>query len=96
VRDVVAALVSGPVHVPIALTPINHCHNQSNSFTRRHTMTTSTLGLLAGLLVAIAAAAGGFPGFLLAVVLGAAGWAVGAYRSGELDLAGLRTGRRHD
>lgn len=59
-------------------------------------MTTSTLGLLTGLLLAIAAAAGGFSGFLLAIVLGAAGWAIGAYRSGELDVTSLRTGRRHD
>jgi uncharacterized membrane protein len=59
-------------------------------------MTSSTLGLLAGLLIAIAAAAGGFTGFLLAVVLGLLGWAVGAYRDGELDLARLGAGRRHE
>lgn len=59
-------------------------------------MTTSTLGLLAGLLLAIAAAAGGFTGFLLAIVLGLLGWAVGAYRDGELDLSNLPRGRRRD
>lgn len=42
-------------------------------------MNTSTIGLFAGLLIAIAAAAGGFGGFLLALVLGAVGFAVGRY-----------------
>jgi uncharacterized membrane protein len=59
-------------------------------------MTTSTLGLLAGLLIAIAAAVGGFTGFLLAIVLGLLGWAAGAYRDGELDLSGLSRGRRRE
>jgi uncharacterized membrane protein len=59
-------------------------------------MTTSTLGLLAGLLIAIAAAIGGFTGFLLALVLGSLGWAVGAYRDGELDLTNISLGRRRD
>ncbi|GAA1601859.1 hypothetical protein GCM10009804_68010 [Kribbella hippodromi] len=40
-------------------------------------MSTSTIGLFAGLLIAIAAAAGGFAGFLLALVLGAIGFVVG-------------------
>lgn len=56
-------------------------------------MTTSTIGLFVGLLLAIAAAAGGFTGFLLAIVLGVAGWAIGAYRSGQLDLGTLSGGR---
>ena len=59
-------------------------------------MTTPTLGLFAGLLLAIAAAAGGFTGFLLAVILGLAGWAIGAYRTGELDLSSLGNGRWRD
>jgi uncharacterized membrane protein len=59
-------------------------------------MTTSTLGLLAGLLIAIAAAVGGFAGFLLAVVLGLLGWAVGAYRDGELDFSNISLGRRRE
>ncbi|MFC0626183.1 hypothetical protein [Kribbella deserti] len=42
-------------------------------------MNTSTIGLFAGLLLAIAAAAGGFAGFLLAIVLGAAGLAAGRF-----------------
>ncbi|GAA0582015.1 hypothetical protein HPO96_08360 [Kribbella sandramycini] len=44
-------------------------------------MSTSTIGLFAGLLIAIAAAAGGFPGFLLALVLGAVGFVVGRFLS---------------
>ncbi len=56
-------------------------------------MTTSTIGLIAGLLLAIAAAAGGFPGFLLALILGAAGYLVGGHFDGEVDLGAL-LGRR--
>ncbi|WP_427893368.1 hypothetical protein ACQHIV_10880 [Kribbella sp. GL6] len=44
-------------------------------------MSTSTIGLFAGLLIAIAAAAGGFPGFLLALVLGTVGLVVGRFLS---------------
>ncbi|MFI5730012.1 hypothetical protein ACIA49_07845 [Kribbella sp. NPDC051587] len=44
-------------------------------------MNTSTIGLFAGLLIAIAAAVGGFGGFLLALVLGAVGLVVGRYLS---------------
>jgi uncharacterized membrane protein len=56
-------------------------------------MTTSTVGLIAGLLLAIAAAAGGFAGFLLALVLGTAGYLVGGHVDGEVDLSGI-LGRR--
>ncbi|MGY4771245.1 hypothetical protein ACXC9Q_30415 [Kribbella sp. CWNU-51] len=45
-------------------------------------MNTSTIGLFAGLLIAIAAILGGFTGFLLALVLGAAGFAAGRYLTG--------------
>lgn len=44
-------------------------------------MNASTIGLFAGLLIAIAAAAGGFAGFLLALVLGAVGFVAGRYLS---------------
>ncbi|MBA2774736.1 MAG: hypothetical protein H0U36_11935 [Nocardioidaceae bacterium] len=57
-------------------------------------MTTSTIGLLAGLLLAIAAAAGGFVGFLIAVVLGTAGYLIGGHYDGEVDLSAL-LGRRN-
>jgi len=55
-------------------------------------MTTSTLGLLAGILLGIAAAAGGFGGFLIALVLGVLGYLLGAHRDGELDLGALLRG----
>ncbi|MGL5912211.1 MAG: DUF2273 domain-containing protein [Phycicoccus sp.] len=56
-------------------------------------MTTSTLGMIAGLLLGVAAAAGGLTGFLIALVLGVAGYVAGGQRDGELDLGQL-TGRR--
>ena len=56
-------------------------------------MTTSTVGLLAGLLLAIAVAAGGFTGLLVAVILGAAGYLIGAQRDGEIDVAAIFRGR---
>jgi len=56
-------------------------------------MTTSTLGMIAGLLLAIAAAAGGFVGFLMALVLGTAGYLIGGHYDGEVDLGRL-VGRR--
>ncbi|MEP6814746.1 MAG: DUF2273 domain-containing protein [Marmoricola sp.] len=57
-------------------------------------MTTSTIGLLAGLLLAIATATGGFAGFLFAVVLGTAGYLVGGHFDGEIDLSALSRRRR--
>ncbi|GMA31994.1 hypothetical protein [Litorihabitans aurantiacus] len=51
-------------------------------------------GLFAGLLLAIAAAIGGFGAFLLALVLGALGMAVGAVIEGRLDLSQLIGSRR--
>lgn len=57
-------------------------------------MTTSTIGLIAGLLLGVAAAAGGFWGFLLALVLGVVGYALGAQYDGEVDLGQLLGGRR--
>lgn len=59
-------------------------------------MTSSTLGLVAGLLLGVAAAAGGLWGFLIAVLLGAVGYLVGAHRDGELDLSALLRGRGRD
>lgn len=52
-------------------------------------MTTSTLGLVAGLLLGVAAAAGGLWGFIVALLLGAIGYAIGAHRDGELDIAAI-------
>ncbi len=57
-------------------------------------MATSTIGLLAGLLLGVAAAAGGFWGFLIALVLGVVGYAIGGHYDGEVDLSQLLGGRR--
>jgi hypothetical protein len=46
------------------------------------------------LLLAIATVAGGLLGLLLAVVLGAVGYAVGGHLDGDFDLAELARGRR--
>lgn len=45
-------------------------------------MSNATKGLFAGLLLAVAAAAGGFLGFLVALVLGIVGLVVGHYLDG--------------
>lgn len=55
-------------------------------------MTTATVGLLAGLLLGVAAAAGGFTGLLIALILGAVGYAIGGHRDGEFDLTTLLRG----
>lgn len=57
-------------------------------------MNRSALGLIAGLLMAIAIAIDGFSGFFLALVLGVIGWAIGAHVDGDLDLASLGRNRR--
>lgn len=54
----------------------------------------STIGLVAGLLLGIAAAAGGFFGFLIALVLGVVGYLVGGHYEGKLDLGQILSGRR--
>jgi uncharacterized membrane protein YeaQ/YmgE (transglycosylase-associated protein family) len=59
-------------------------------------MTTSTVGLLAGLLLGIAGAVGGFGGFLLALVLGVVGYLIGGHFDGELDLGRLLRGKQRD
>ncbi|WP_370248534.1 DUF2273 domain-containing protein [Nocardioides sp.] len=56
-------------------------------------MSTSSLGLIAGLLLTLAICVGGLVGFLLALVLGTAGFALGGHYDGELDLGQL-LGRR--
>jgi uncharacterized membrane protein len=47
------------------------------------------IGLFAGLLLAIAGITGGFAGFVVALLLGAAGLLTGRWLDGERDLAGL-------
>lgn len=49
-------------------------------------MKASFAGLAVGLLLALAVITGGFTGFLLALVLGAVGFAVAGRLSGEYDL----------
>ncbi|MGL4172961.1 MAG: hypothetical protein ACRCTR_02645 [Actinomycetota bacterium] len=51
-------------------------------------------GLIAGLLIAVAAAAGGFQAFLLAIVLGGAGLAAGSYLDGRSDIGQVFGERR--
>lgn len=51
-------------------------------------------GLLAGLLFAIAIAAGGFTGFLLALVFGAIGLVAGAQLDGRVDVNDYLRGSR--
>ncbi len=56
-------------------------------------MNITTTGLFAGLLLGIAAAAGGWVGFLVALLLGIVGMALGAHYDGKLDLGELLRGR---
>ncbi|GAA1480854.1 hypothetical protein GCM10009624_12940 [Gordonia sinesedis] len=53
----------------------------------------ATIGLIAGLLLAVAATTGGFGGFVLAVVLGVIGLALGLQRDGTIDLGALLRSR---
>ncbi len=52
-------------------------------------MNATQTGLLAGLLLGIAGAAGGFADFIIALVLGAIGLVVGRVLDGELDISGV-------
>lgn len=56
-------------------------------------MTTSSLGLIAGLLLGVAAAAGGFTGFVIALLLGVIGYLVGGQADGQFDLSAMLRGR---
>ena len=53
----------------------------------------ATIGLLVGILLAIAATTGGFGGFILALVLGAVGLSIGLQRDGVIDLGSLLRSR---
>ena len=57
-------------------------------------MNNSMAGLIAGLVLGVAAAAGGFLGFLIALVLGVVGYLVAGHFSGEVDLNKAMNGRR--
>jgi uncharacterized membrane protein YeaQ/YmgE (transglycosylase-associated protein family) len=54
---------------------------------------TVTSGMLAGLLLGVAAAAGGFWGFVVALLLGLLGAAVAGQVSGEIDVTAVLRGR---
>ena len=56
-------------------------------------MSMSTVGLFAGLLLALIAATAGFGWFLLALLFAVIGYIVGAHLEGRIDLAGLVPGR---
>lgn len=56
-------------------------------------MNSTVVGLLAGLLLALAGILGGFAGFVFAVMLGALGMAIGAHRDGHVDLGALLRSR---
>ncbi|MBF0660415.1 MULTISPECIES: DUF2273 domain-containing protein [unclassified Rhodococcus (in: high G+C Gram-positive bacteria)] len=59
-----------------------------------HTPTGNTaVGLIAGLLLALAGIFGGVSGLLFAVLLGALGAAIGAHRDGLLDLGAILRSR---
>jgi hypothetical protein len=57
-------------------------------------MKPSVAGLFAGLLLALTAAVGGLGWMLVALLLGALGFLVGAQLEGRIDLTGLVPGRR--
>jgi hypothetical protein len=56
-------------------------------------MSSSTIGLFAGLLLAFIAATAGFGWFLLAILFAAVGYVIGAHLEGRVNLAGLIPGR---
>lgn len=58
-------------------------------------MNATQTGLLAGLLLGIAGAAGGFLAFVITLVLGAIGLLAGRVLDGELDVSGV-LGRGRD
>lgn len=52
------------------------------------------VGLFVGLVLGLAGGLGGFGAFLLVLVLGVVGVAIGAVLDGDLDLSALTGGRR--
>lgn len=55
-------------------------------------MSRAAVGLIAGILLAIAATTGGVLGFVVAVVLGGIGLAVGAHYDGDIDITAVWRG----
>ncbi|WP_214367889.1 hypothetical protein [Pseudonocardia sp. H11422] len=58
-------------------------------------MNATQTGLLAGLILGAAGAIGGFPAFLIALLVGALGLVIGRVLDGELDISGV-LGRGRD
>ena len=56
-------------------------------------MSTSNVGIFAGLLLALITIQGGFDWFLLALVFAGVGYVIGAHLEGKLDLSALVPGR---
>lgn len=56
-------------------------------------MSATGIGLIAGLLLAIAGVSGGIPGLVFGVLLGGIGLAVGAHLDGRIDIGALLRGR---
>ncbi|MEZ0163277.1 DUF2273 domain-containing protein [Kineococcus sp. LSe6-4] len=56
-------------------------------------MSSSTTGLLAGLLLALIAGTAGVGWLVLALLFGAVGYLVGAHLEGRIDLSSLLPGR---
>jgi uncharacterized membrane protein len=54
---------------------------------------TSTVGIFAGLILALVFIQGGFDWFLLALVFAGVGYVIGAHLEGKLDLSALVPGR---
>ncbi len=56
-------------------------------------MPVSTIGLIVGLLLGVAAAAGGFSAFVYTLILGIIGFVVGRVLDGQIDLTPYLSGR---
>jgi hypothetical protein len=57
-------------------------------------MSSSTTGLVVGLLLALIGATAGFGWLLLGALLGAVGYLIGAHLEGRVDLTSVLPGRR--
>lgn len=56
-------------------------------------MNSAPIGMIAGILLVLAATTGGVTGFLFALVLGTIGLAAGAHLDGSIDLSAMLRGR---
>ena len=56
-------------------------------------MNSATIGMIAGILLVLAATTGGVTGFLFALVLGTVGLVVGAHLDGTIDISAMLRGR---